>query len=153
MVLKLTQKERMLLNDQKYHEQICIQKYLKYSKEAVDQTLKKLFSNHAIAEQDHLNTINQILAGQVPDLKQQKTSEATRVLDPSKGAKVNQNDLDLCNDMLVTEKYISSSYDTVIFECNDNNVRQALNYIQKEEQGHGESLSNYLRSKGDYKFS
>ena len=153
MVLKLTQKERMLLNDQKFHEQLCIQKYLKYAKEAFDPALQQLFTNHAIAEQQHLSSINLILAGQVPLLNQQQGEDPTRVVATisSIGSKTNQNDLDLCNDMLATEKYVSGSYDTVIFECNDNNVRQALNHIQKEEQEHGKSLSNYLRVKGDYK--
>lgn len=150
MVLKLTQKERMLLNGQKFHEQICIQKYLKYAKEAFDPTLKQLFNNHAIAEQLHLSTINHILAGQVPIINEQKGQGPTVVVSiSSMGHKTNQNDIDLCNDMLATEKYVSGSYDTVIFECNDNDVRQALNNIQKEEQEHGMSLSNYLRSKGE----
>jgi spore coat protein CotF len=68
----------------------------------------------------------------------------------SRNANVNQRDVDLCYDLLNTEKYVSSTYDTVIFECKDKNVRQALNHIQKEEQEHGEAIFNYLQSKGAY---
>ena len=62
----------------------------------------------------------------------------------------NQNDTALCNDVLMTEKYVSSSYNTAIFEFRDTNVRQALNHIQKEEQQHGEGVFNYMQKKGVY---
>lgn len=58
----------------------------------------------------------------------------------SGGQQVNPNDIALAKDMLATEKYVSGTYDTTIFECQDHNVRQALNHIQKEEQQHGEDL-------------
>lgn len=61
-----------------------------------------------------------------------------------------QNDAVLCSDMLMTEKYVSSTYDTAIFEQTDSNVRQVLNHIQKEEQGHGEGIFKYMQSKGMY---
>ena len=38
------------------------------------------------------------------------------------------------SDVLMTEKYISGTYDTVIFEFRDTNTRDVLNHIQKEEQ-------------------
>ncbi len=50
----------------------------------------------------------------------------------------------------MTEKYVSSTYDTAIFEQADSNVRQVLNHIQKEEQGHGEGIFKYMQSKGMY---
>lgn len=36
MDIKLSQKERMLLEDQKNHEQICIEKYKNYASQASD---------------------------------------------------------------------------------------------------------------------
>jgi hypothetical protein len=62
----------------------------------------------------------------------------------------NKNAAALCNDMLMTEKYVSGSYDTAIFELKDANVRNALNHIQKEEQQHGEGIFNYMQSNGMY---
>jgi spore coat protein CotF len=56
----------------------------------------------------------------------------------------------LCNDMLMTEKYVSGTYDTAIFEFQDTNMRKALNHIQKEEQEHGEGIFNYMSSHGMY---
>ena len=72
MALKLSQKEQMLLQDQKSHEEICIKKYNTYANQAQDPQLKQLFSSLAQQEQQHLNTINQILAGKVPSTNQQQ---------------------------------------------------------------------------------
>ena len=56
----------------------------------------------------------------------------------------------LCQDSLSTEKYVSSTYDTTIFEFRDTNARQVLNHIQKEEQEHGEKIYNYMSQHGMY---
>ncbi len=61
-----------------------------------------------------------------------------------------QTDAALCNDMLMTEKYVANAYNTAIFEFVDSNVRQVLNHIQKEEQQHGEGIFNYMSSNGMY---
>ena len=55
-----------------------------------------------------------------------------------------KNDQFLCHDALSMEKYVSSAYDTSIFEFTDAGVRNALNHIQKEEQEHGEQLYTFL---------
>ncbi len=47
-------------------------------------------------------------------------------------------------------KYVSSTYDTAIFEFRDPNIRNVLNHIQKEEQQHGEVIYKYMESKGMY---
>lgn len=60
------------------------------------------------------------------------------------------SDKDMCIDMLNTEKYVSGSYDTYIFEFKDAQVRDVLNHIQKEEQKHGEAIFSYMSSKGMY---
>jgi spore coat protein CotF len=149
----LSQKENMLLQDQKSHEEMCIQKYNKYANEAQDQQLKQLFFMHASHEQQHFNTINQILNGQTPNMSgqnQQSSANQNQTMTSSSGQQLNQNDISLAKDLLTTEKYISGTYDTTIFECQDHNVRQVLNHIQKEEQQHGEDLFNYLKSKGAY---
>lgn len=68
----LTQKEKTLLEDQKSHEEICIQKYTNYANLAKDPELKQLFMSHAQIEREHLNTINQLLNGQVPQMSGQQ---------------------------------------------------------------------------------
>ncbi len=153
MALQLTAKERMLLEDQKEHEELCIQKYQNYSMQASDPELRQLFASLEQKEQEHLNSINQILAGQIPDLQQSQSpgqQMPPAQQDAMQGAMSNQKDSALCTDMLSTEKYVSGTYDTTIFECTDTNLRQVLNHIQKEEQEHGEQIYNYMHSKGMY---
>lgn len=157
--MNFTQKEKMLLQDQKTHEEICIKKYNDYANQAQDPQLKQLFSANAQKEQQHLNTINQILSGQVPNMnqnQQQQQGQQNNQAQGTQGQQVkgamlgNQSDADLCNDILMTEKFVSGAYDTAIFEFRDTNVRNALNHIQKEEQEHGESVFKYMESKGLY---
>ena len=61
-----------------------------------------------------------------------------------------KHDKMLCSDSLSTEKFVSSTYNTAIFEFRDKNIRQILNHIQKEEQEHGEQIYNYMASHGMY---
>ncbi|QDR79399.1 spore coat protein [Sporomusa termitida] len=161
MALQLTQKETTLLKDQETHEKVCIEKYQKYAAQASDPQLKQLFQSFAQQEQQHLNTITAIMNGQVPNMNQaqqgqqpaqaqSQSGQATAAAPSASAASTNTADAMLCKDMLMTEKYVSNTYDTAIFEFTDTNVRQALNHIQKEEQKHGEGIFNYLSSKGLY---
>ncbi|HHW92272.1 MAG TPA: spore coat protein [Firmicutes bacterium] len=172
MANSLTQKERMLLKDQISHEKICIQKYNNYANQTQDPQLKQLLQTYARQEEQHLNTLNQILSGTVPNLQQQgqqqqqqgqqQQQQRGQQLQQQAGAggmpraagaqtgMTGQNDQDLCNDLLMTEKYVSNTYDTAIFEFTDSNIRQVLNHIQKEEQQHGEGIFNYMQSHGMY---
>ena len=161
-MLNLTTKERMLLEDEKKHEQLCVQKYQDYSNKASDSELKNLFSQIGQKEQQHLDTINQLLNGTVPNVNQsqgqgnqgsnnQNQSSMTNLnLQSMQGNSYNEQDKMLCQDTLTTEKYISSTYNTAIFEFADKNVRQVLNHIQKEEQEHGEQIYNYMSQHGMY---
>lgn len=150
MNITLTQKERLLLEDQKSHEEMCIKKYTDYANQAQDPKLKQLFQQHAQQEQEHLNTINQILSGQVPSMNNGQQGQSGQQSKYFASSSSSKQDKDLCQDMLMTEKYVSSTYNTTIFECIDTNVRQVLNHIQKEEQQHGEDIFNYMQSNGMY---
>jgi CheY-like chemotaxis protein len=72
MNINLSQKERMLLEDQKKHEEMCIQKYKSYANQTQSPELKQLLNAYAQQEEQHLNTVNQILSGQVPNMNQQQ---------------------------------------------------------------------------------
>ena len=155
MQLKLTQKERMLLEDQKKHEQICIEKYTNYANQAQCPQLKQLFNNHAQLERTHLDTINQLLSGNIPQMNQQQNQGTTQNTGNQNTGNTQQftgttKDTDMCTDMLMTEKYVSGAYNTAIFEFKDPNIRQILNHIQKEEQEHGEQIFNYMYQHGMY---
>lgn len=160
-MIQLTQKERTLLEDQKKHEQICIEKYTNYANQTQSPQLKQLLQSYAAQEQNHYDTVNQILSGQVPNLNQGQqqsggqqqsmaNASAAQSATNMQGAMADQSDASLLNDLLMTEKYVSSTYDTAIFEFTDSNVRQVLNHIQKEEQQHGEGIFNYMQSQGMY---
>ncbi|MDF2636282.1 MAG: Coat domain protein [Pelosinus sp.] len=156
MTLKLTQKERLLLEDQKKHEQVCVEKYQAYANQAQDPALKQLFNSYSQKEQQHLNSVTQMLNGQVPTMSSQQSQQSAQsniqnaTSTSSQGGAARQSDKALCTDMLMTEKFVSGAYDTAIFEFADPNARQALNHIQKEEQEHGQGIFQYMQSNGMY---
>lgn len=156
-MIQLTQKETMLLKDLKSHEELCIGKYNDYASKAQDAQLKDMFNKHAQHEQQHLNTITTILSGQIPNMQQNSgntnnnaSSASQNNFTATQSTANSPMDAKLCGDLLMTEKYVSGTYDTSIFEFRDTNIRQALNHIQKEEQQHGEGIFNYMQSKGMY---
>ncbi len=157
-MLNLNDKERMLLQDEKAGEELCIEKYKKYSEEASDPELKNLFKELMSKEEDHLKTLNQMLTGTVPTLntqqKQQNQQNSNTNVSSANVDNKNQinfkQDKIICQDSLAGEKYVSSTYNSTIFEIRDTNARQVLNHIQKEEQEHGEKIYNYMQSHNMY---
>lgn len=153
-MLNLSTKERMHLEDQQSHEELCVNKYQTYANEAQDPVLKELFLNHATAEYEHYNTLNQLLNGQIPNMNagsQMQNSNNQSQNNSNMNITTNmynQNDIALCKDLLMTEKYVSTTYNNAIFASSNPAIRQILNHIQKDEQHHGEDILNYLESKG-----
>jgi len=202
-MVQLTQKERTLLQELKSHEELCVQKYQSYSSQAKDVKLQQLFSSLSQKESKHLDSINSMLSGQIPNVQSssqqsgqsssqsmtssqsgqseqsgsmsmsssqsgmsmtsqqsttgtqsgqsgQSSQMGSSQLSSSQSSMSMQGDKALCMDMLSTEKHVSATYDTAIFECSNTNIRQVLNHIQKEEQEHGEQIFNYMQSNGMY---
>lgn len=154
MQIQLTQKEKMILEDEKHQEDICVKKYQNYAQQTQDSQLKQLFNKHAGDEQHHYDMLNQLLQGQQPNLNQGQQPMAPGVQLPQQssyqGSMGNTGDEVLCSDLLATEKYVSGTYDTGIFEAANPVVRQTLRHIQQEEQKHGEDIFNYMNSHGMY---
>lgn len=227
--IKLSKKERMLLEDEKSQEEVCVLKYKSFAQLAHDPALKQLFLTLASEEQKHYDTVSQLLQGQAPSMgmgqgqaggqqsqqmgqgqmqaggqqtqqmgqgqfsmqnqgisqsvkqmmqgAQQGTQQGSPMMEigmmgiqngssPSTAKKQNSTsgqrqdstqsaaaknaDKILCSDLLSTEKYVSGTYDTAIFEAAHPEVRQALQHIQKDEQKHGEQLFQYMNSHGMY---
>ncbi|MBQ6818254.1 MAG: spore coat protein [Clostridia bacterium] len=150
--MNLTQKETAFLNDFKTQEQLCIDKYTKYSTEACSSCLKNLFSTLAKAEQTHLDTINQILGGTAPQVKAAPSATGAVCNDNACYCDSQSQKIDkmLCQDMLAMEKHVSGVYNTGVFEFSDPLLRDALSHIQKEEQNHGEQLYSYMAANGMY---
>lgn len=149
--MTLDQKEKDLLKDLKGQEKLCVDKYAKHASCAKDAQLKNLFTQISQNEQKHLDALTQIENGTVPQFSgtdlQQPTFTATygATENPDK-----KNDCYLCSDLLATEKHASSLYDTCIFEFKDENLRQVLNSIQKQEQEHGKQLYDYMSTNSMY---
>ncbi len=151
--MTLTQKETTLLSDLKSQEQLCIEKYQKYSEQAHDPELKNLFSNLKSNEQKHLDTINQILGGTEVSMPSQSPSAVQAKLECKMSSCTEQQkkeDAYLCMDALSMEKHVSSVYNTGVFEFSSPVLRDTLAHIQKEEQNHGEQLYNYLKCNNMY---
>jgi spore coat protein CotF len=168
MNINLSQKEKMILEDGKSQEDLCVKKYQSYSNQAEDPELKKLFTKLAAQEHHHLDIINSLLQGKSPNLshghnidselsKDQITmSDTPAIISDTPNTSESQisfsspNDEILLNDLLSTEKYVSSLYDTGVFESANKQVREALQHLQRDEQHHGELLFDYMNSHGMY---
>ncbi len=62
----LTEKEIATVKDLQTQEQACIEKYQRYSGEAKDMVLKDLFKTLQGKEQEHYDSLQQVLGGKVP---------------------------------------------------------------------------------------
>jgi len=158
----------MLLEDMKTEEDLCVVKYRNYAQQAQDPQLSQLFNSIADAEKKHYDTVNQILqsgqGGQAGGGQTGGGQSGGRISQATGRISLNRmgagggamqsagggSDKYLLQDMLSTEKHVSSAYNTSIFECKQPNVRQALQHIQQEEQNHGEQLYQYMSSHGMY---
>ena len=155
--MQLTQKECSLLKDLKGQEQLCIEKYKKHASAANDQQLKELFGQIAQVEQQHYDTICKMETGTAPQMNAsggqqggQQTQKTFRAVYAASEDEKKKNDCFLCSDLLAMEKHVSSVYDTSIFEFRDENMRNALNHIEKEEQEHGKMIYDYMSTNGMY---
>jgi rubrerythrin len=151
--MTLTQKETSLLKDMKGQEELCIEKYGKYSAAANDPALKQLFSSLMSVESGHLATINRMLQGEevsmgntTPTVSQSDITFTKSTQPEDKKAQ----DGYLAKDALSMEKHVSSAYNTAVFEFTSTVMRDTLAHIQKEEQNHGERLYKYLNANNQY---
>ncbi|RDY23662.1 spore coat protein [Romboutsia maritimum] len=165
-MINLSTKEKFLLEDEKEQEKLCVEKYKDFAQKAQDSQLSDLFSQLSQKEQQHYDSICQLLNGTMPNINQQQNQGIQQVNNTSidkpnlnlenvnsqigQNNSYNEHDKMLCIDSLSTEKYVSSTYNTAVFEFRDKNIRQILNHIQKEEQEHGEKIFNYMSNHGMY---
>ena len=66
MILK--EKERTVIQDLQTQEKSCIEKYGKYAQQARDPELKSLFQTLQKKEQEHYDSLSQVLSGTVPQV-------------------------------------------------------------------------------------
>ena len=150
--MPLNQKETTLMKDMKDGETLCIDKYTRASDAACDPQLKNLFSSLAENERRHLDTLTQIENGTVPAPGGASASLPTFSATYKQGdtSECAKTDAYLCKDALTGEKQVSSLYNTGIFELTDEQTREVLAGIQKQEQTHGKMLYDYMKANGFY---
>lgn len=151
------QKETTFLQDLKHAEQLCTEKYQQYAQKAVAPQLQQLFQQIGQQEQQHLQTLDQMLTSGAPVGMGMSgsSSGSTAIGGQTAGCypgqnQAYQNDSFLCNDALAMEKHVSANYNTSIFEFRDQTARDTLNHIQKEEQAHGKMIYDFMAANGMY---
>ena len=143
--MKLNQKETQLITELKNQEQLCVQKYDFYAKNAKDPELKKLFRKLLKVEQNHYDMLDSLISGNVPTIKSRKPSavsyepQATHTGD----ATAKEFDKFLCTDIIATEKYVATTYNNDLFYFASPEVRNVLNAIMTDEQNHAEMIWKY----------
>ncbi len=154
--MTFSQKEMGMLKDLMAQEKLCAEKYGKAAAEAADPQLKGLMSSIGQVEQEHERTIGQMMQGTLPSMPQNPAKwqppqpAAAPTYGPGDQSPQKANDAFLAQDALAMETHVSTEYNGSIFEFCDENARDLLNHIQKEEQQHGLELYQYLSRTGMY---
>lgn len=150
--MNFSEKELTTLKDLQTQEQTCIDKYNKYAKDAKDQVLKDLFKNLGQREQQHYDTISQMIEGKVPSCDCNDTSgrdyNPTATYSSLGESEDKTCDCLLATDCIGTEKMVSSEYNSNVFNFADSDARKILADIQIEEQNHAEMLYKYKTVNG-----
>lgn len=148
----LNEKETMVIKELQTQEKSCISKYDKYTNEAKDQVLKELFSQLKKKEEQHYQTLGQILNGSIPDCdcndESGKEYSPTATYNSLGNEADKQSDCFLATDSIASEKYVSGEYNTDVFSFANTAIRKVLADIQIEEQNHGEMLYKYKTVNG-----
>jgi len=168
--MTLTQKERSLLQDLRNEEQLCSEKYRQYAAGASDGALKNIFQGFYGTELDHLNRLDGYLGTAAQSGAQNMQQNNSQQSNPYSSGRVDYNsgspvsggfssaashpnqasagDDFFCSDCLTLEKHLSSLYDTCVFECTDQELRNTLGTMQKDVQQQGKQLWDYMSSHG-----
>jgi rubrerythrin len=150
MVLK--EKEKTIIQDLQTQEKNCIEKYDQYSSLAKDQELKSLFQTLKQKEEQHYQSLGQVLSGTVPESDCNDSDgmnyNPTATYGMNDNSEDKKTDCFLATDCIGTEKLVSSEYNSDVFTFDDSKLRKLLADIQVEEQNHAEMLWKYKTVNG-----
>lgn len=165
-MVNLTTKERLLLEGEKYQQQLVIDKYNDYALQAQDNSLKSLFSNLVKAEEKHLNMIDEMLQGKVPQINKENIhpyyeNNSINSNDYINIGNITLTSLDdnssygdgdkiMCFDALTTEELIHSTCSASSLEFEKTEFENILKYIIEEKSENIKYLNNYMIKKGMY---
>lgn len=151
MILK--EKERTVIQDLQTQEKSCIGKIWKICTAGPGiRSLKAYFRHLQKKEQEHYDSLSQVLSGTVPQVNcndsdgrdYQPKAAYTSVM----SSEDKEHDAFLATDCIGTEKLISGEYNSDVFAFEDSGVRKLLADIQVEEQNHAEMLYKYKTVNG-----
>ena len=148
----LNEKERSVIEDLQTQEKSCVEKYARYAGQAKDPELQNLFGRLQKEEQEHYDSLGQVLSGAVPSCncndnagkEYQPKAAYTAMSSPED----KQLDAFLATDCIASEKLVSGEYNSNVFAFGDSGVRKLLADIQVEEQNHAEMLYKYKTVNG-----
>ena len=152
IIMVLKEKEKEAINSLKSQEETCIEKYKKYANEAKDPVLKDLFQQLMKDEQQHKQSLEQVLNSTVPTCNCNDSKGAeyapTATYDAMGNDEDKKHDAFLATDCIGTEKLVSGEYNSGIFDFANTAIRKLLADIQIEEQNHAEMIYKYKTVNG-----
>lgn len=150
--MQLTEAESTVIKDLQTQEKTCVEKYRFYEASANDRQLKNLFRRLGDEEQEHFDSLGEVLKGNVPNVASAQTGmegfNPTVTYSAGDNSEEKKHDQFLCTDCIATEKLVSSTYNNDLFRFAATNVRKLLNHIQTEEQNHAEMIYKYKTANG-----
>lgn len=150
--MQLTEQEKTVIKDLQTQEQSCIDKYRFYESSAKDPELKNLFHRIGDEEQEHFDSLADVLKGDVPKVEAARSGmegyTPTATYSTSDNSEDKRHDQFLCTDCIATEKLVSGTYNNELFAFGASAVRRLLNHIQTEEQNHAEMIYKYKTANG-----
>ena len=145
--MQLTEKETTVIKDLQTQERLCVEKYRFYEESANDPELKQLFHKIGDDEQEHFDFLGRLLKGDVPDIPEEydeaKNYKPCSTYNTGDNSDAKRHDQFLCTDSIGTEKLVSSTYNSDLFQFAASGVRKLLNHIQTQEQNHAEMIYKY----------
>lgn len=162
-MVNLTNKERFLLEGEKYQQQLSIDKYNDYALQADDPSLKSLFSNLAKIEQKHLNMIDEILSGKIPNIKREESHPYCEDNSANTMEHINLGNITLtsintdsyhdgdkviCFNALTTQELLHSTYSTSSMEFDNKDLKNVLDFIINEKSESINYINEYMNKKG-----
>lgn len=163
-MVNLTNKERFLLEGEKYQQQLAIDKYNNFSLQAADPILKTIFSNLSEIEENHLNMVNEMLQGRIPQINTQNlhpyytnTSSLSNeylnignITITSMDNSFDDGDKIICFDALTTEELLHSTYSASSLEFEESEYKNILSKIIDDKKNSLQYLNDYMIKKGMY---
>ena len=165
-MVNLTSKERFLLEGEKYQQQLVIDKYNDYALQAQDDSLKSLFSNLVKIEEKHLNMIDEMLQGKVPQMNKENIHPYYEnnsinsndyinignitLISLDDNSSYDDGDKIICFDALTTEELLHSTCSASSLEFEKTEFENILKYIIEEKSENLKYLNDYMTKKGMY---